>query len=120
MAAFQLRLPVSRLYLRFAVKDANLSAISIEVIQSGLQDLSTCAVLLDAHIVLRANLGHLDHRLSLLECQDRIGETRVDHTDRAVIVDSEKNAGRQQDLGSPLLRLQRLAGCQRRGSDGLI
>ena len=66
------------------------------------------AVLRDADVVFRVQLGHLDGSFALVQPEFRIGQARRNHRCRAVVAESKKDARRQEKLRLTCLRFQRL------------
>src|SRR6266576_3879810 len=105
-SSLYLRLPVAVLHDGLPVIDAHPSCIRVEVIQSSLQNSRRRSVYGNANIILRMYLLDFHHRLASFDSNLRVRKARRNHRHRAVVTNSQKHAGRQQNFRLPASRRQ--------------
>src|SRR6266576_2962600 len=105
-SSLDLRLPVAVLHDGLPVIDAHPSCIRVEVIQSSLQNSRRRSVYGNANIILRMYLLDFHHRLASFDSNLRVRKARRNHRHRAVVTNSQKHAGRQQNFRLPASRRQ--------------
>src|SRR5580700_7822631 len=114
-----LHLFVGVLYEGLPVVNAHPTRIRLEVIQPSLQNLRRRSIYGHANIILRMYLLDLDRCVASLDSNLRVRKARRNHRHRAVVTNSQKHAGRQQNFRLPAFSPQRLARFQLGRSDRL-
>ena len=94
----------------FAVEDTHGGVGGVEGVEAILEELSLAVFQIDENGVLRVDLIDFDVGVSLLEFDLGMGEIGGDHLDGAVVAETEKDAGREQDLGFTVCGSENLAG----------
>src|ERR1700723_678458 len=112
VSGLQFDLFVTFLNRGLAIEYAYLIVLQIEVVESWLQDLRTRAAFVNAELVLRVNLVHLDYDLALVEAQLRIRKTSCNHLDGSVVSGAKKHARDQENFRLTVLRVEGLSNFQ--------
>ena len=112
--------PAHGLDRSFAVEHTDHASVRVEIVQARLEQLGAGAAFRDADVVLGMNVRDLNHGATLLQRHYGIRQTGGDHPHRAMIVNSEEDARRKQDLDPAGLGGERLARRQPGGSHGFL
>ena len=102
-----------------AVEDADSAVAGVERVKAILEELSLTVLQIDDNRVLRVDLIDFDVGASLVEPDLGVGEIGGDHLGGAVVAETEKDTGSEQDLGLTVCGGENLTGFDRRVADGL-